>query len=76
MEPLQHLFKPSRLSLCGANLLLCLALPIFSLAAEGKKEKAQLVSIPLESLDVQDQGIDSIDSLPMPDVDVPPETVP
>ena len=43
----------------------------------GQGEGVAPDSVPAEeSLDVQDQGIDSIDSLPMPDVDVPPETVP
>ena len=43
----------------------------------GQGEGVASDSVPAEEpLDVQDEGIDSMDSPPMADIDVPPETVP
>jgi hypothetical protein len=41
-------------ALWGVSMFLCLVFPVTSWAAEGKKTKVQLVSIPLASLDVQE----------------------
>ncbi|MDT7042276.1 hypothetical protein [Candidatus Nitronereus thalassa] len=54
MERLRHVFTLGRLNVWSASLMLCLAVPMISWAAEGQKETAGLVSIPLESLDVQE----------------------
>jgi len=69
--------NPSMAAGVGSTLTSVSGQPGIATPPMGQGEGVAPDSVPAEeSLDVQDQGIDSIDSLPIPDVDVQPDTVP
>lgn len=69
--------NPSMAAGVGSTLTSVPGQPGIATPLMGQGEGVAPDSVPAEeSLDVQDQGIDSIDSLPIPDVDVQPDTVP